>query len=116
MYITPSVIIRRKPDDKAGFQVADVPHEESGERALLIFASPEIAESFRADSGLFPEEDGFIVMPSDADELRAVLGGVGFEHIAVRGWESPDGLDFFDAVDFMWLLMQSEYDPAKPLG
>jgi hypothetical protein len=36
--------------------------------------------------------------------------------VAVRGWEDPDQLSFFDAVDFMWLPMKSEYDPENPLS
>jgi hypothetical protein len=48
--ITPSVIIRRAKSRERGIEVLDVPHEESGERALLVFASPEIAETFRAST------------------------------------------------------------------
>jgi hypothetical protein len=114
--ITPSVIIRRSRSGKAGFQVIDVSHEENGERALLAFASPEIAETFRSDTGTYPEEDGFIVMPSDVEQLRVVLWGGDFKRAALRGLESPEELSFFDAADFMWLLMESEYDPKKPLG
>ena len=83
--ITPSVIIRRSRSGKAGFQVIDVSHEENGERALLAFASPEIAETFRSDTGTYPEEDGFIVMPSDVEQLRVVLWGGDFKRAALRG-------------------------------
>jgi hypothetical protein len=105
--ITPSVIIRRARSLERGIGVLDVPHKESGERALLIFASPEIAETFQADTGHYTAEEGFKVMPCDADMLRIVLGTLGFERVAVRGWESPDGIDFFDAADFIRMLRES---------
>jgi hypothetical protein len=108
MTITPSVIIRRAHEAEPGaaIEVVWVPYEKTLERALLVFASPEIAETFQADTGLYTEEEGFRVMPSDIEQLRVVLWGGDFKHIAVRGWESPDALDFFDAAEFLTVLRE----------
>jgi hypothetical protein len=116
--ITPSVIIRRSRSTERGIEVLDVPSgaQESGERALLVFASPEIAETFRADTGCYTEEEGYKVMPSDAEQLRVILWGADFKSVAVRGLEYPEQVAFFDVVDFMWHVMKSEYDAEKPLG
>lgn len=61
--ITPA-IIRHKGDET--LSVANVPHEESGERALLVFASPEVAEDFRRETGSYTDE-GFKVKAVDLD-------------------------------------------------
>jgi hypothetical protein len=131
MTITPSVIIRRasanagaKPGE---FGIVDVPDQESdaqgeaqesGERALLVFARPELAEEFRAYSGLYTEEEGFVVMPSSADQLRVVLWGGNFRSVALRGAEpeDPDQILFFEPADFFSVLLGSEYDPEAPLA
>jgi hypothetical protein len=55
-------------------------------------------------------------MPSDAEQLRVVLWGADFKSVAVRGLEHPEQVAFFDAVDFMWFVMKSEYDAEKPLS
>ncbi len=101
--LTPTSIHRKLPDQAP--EIVDIETPE-GERALLLFASPEVAESFRENTGRFPDFMGFKVTPIDHEAIRALSNFWAFPQVALYGPE-PDTVGFFDTDDFVKMLEDS---------
>ena len=101
--MTPTSIHRKLPDKAP--EIADIETPE-GERALLLFASPEIVESFRENTGRFPDFLGYKVSAIDHDAIRALTNVWAFHQGALYGPE-PDTMGFFDTNDFVKMLEDS---------
>lgn len=106
IYVTPT-IIRRVDRGERTLTVVDVPEEETGERALLVFMNEDQAETFRAETGRYPASEGFEVGAVDLDGLEVICAVWGFKRVALRGPE-PDYVSLFDADVFCEML-----EPAK---
>ncbi len=102
-YVVTPTIIRRVDHGARTLTVIDVPEEETGERALLVFMNPEQAETFRADTGSYPASEGFEVGAVDVDGLEVICQVWGFGRVALRGPE-PDYVSWFDADAFCEML------------
>jgi hypothetical protein len=96
-------IIRRVDYGERKLSVVDVPEQETGERALLVFMNEEQAETFRADTGRYPASEGFEVGAVDLDGLEVICSVWGFGRVALRGPE-PEAVRFMDAEEFCEML------------
>ncbi len=102
-FIVRPALISRKTGER--IELAGIP-ASTGERALLVFASPEQAETFRAETGRFSAEEGFNVRPADLDGLETVIEVWGYKHVALRGPE-PDTISELDAETFIAMLEEA---------
>ena len=101
-YVTPTIIKRVNHGERT-LTVIGLPDDETGERALLVFMSPEQADTFRADTGRFPASEGFEVGAVDRDGLEAICAVWGFKRVALRGPE-PEAVSVLDADTFCEML------------
>jgi hypothetical protein len=83
-------------------------HPELGE-ALLVFCGPEEAFKFRAETGLYPAEEGYRVLGMGHDALDALLKLEGIGYVVVpEPWVGGDGgVDVFEADVFIEMLEES---------
>ena len=104
-------LISRKTDKT--IELAGIPASGSaqGERALLVFSSPEQAERFRAETDRFPASEGWNVKRADLDGLRTVIEVFGYKHVALRGPE-PDTIGEFGADEFVALVEEANVEQA----
>ena len=100
--ITPTTISRVVPGGPA--QVASIPGPNG--KALLVFGSPAEAETFRSETGRFPEAEGFRITPADHDDVETLCAFAGLDQVALRGPE-PDTVSFFEAGVFVGILKES---------
>ena|SRR5215210_5553234 len=108
--ITPHLIERWVIADKV--EVVGITHPDTGEgipgeRALLVFASEEKAETFRRRWGLYPASEGYEVVAVDVDGLRNVIRTLGYETVALCGLEADGGADCLGAEAFCEMLEDS---------
>ncbi len=102
-YVVTPTIIRRVDRGERTLTVIDVPEEETGERALLVFMNEDQAEAFRADTGRYPDSEGFEVGAVDLDGLEVICQVWGFKRVALRGPE-PEAVSVLDAEAFCEML------------
>ena len=106
IYLTPAIIKRVSHENKT-LSVVSVPHEDSGQQALVVFMNEEQAETFRANTDRYPASEGFEVGTVDLEGLKAILAVWGFEHVALWGPE-PNVVSAFKAGNFVAMLEIAE--------
>ncbi len=102
IYVTPTIIRRVRRAERT-LEVMAVPDDENGEHALLVFMDERQAETFRADTGCYPDSEGFEVGAVDLDGLEVICEVWGFKRVALRGPE-PEALSVLDAEAFCEML------------
>ncbi len=102
--MTPTLIQRWIAADHPA--VVDIPAEDGG-RALLVFTDPERAETFRTETGRFPDSEGFEVEAVDLDGFRTIIDVWGFERVGLWGLD-PEILSELDAEVFIAILEDAE--------
>ncbi len=107
MQVTPALIRRYQALPDGRIEMVSVPAQRGAGRALLLFMDEEQAETFRAETGTYPAEEGFIVEATSLEGLRAIVDAWSFERIAMRGPE-PDAVSEFDAQMFIGMLAESK--------
>ena len=75
---------------------------------MIVFRSEEEAEKFRADTGLYPESEGFKAIGVDHEQLAAFLRVHECTHVGMpEPWGEGGGVDRFKAEDFIGVLEES---------
>ena len=105
-YVTPTIIKRIDLGERK-LTVVDLPDQETGERALLVFMNPEQAETFRADTARCPASEGFEVGNVSRDGLKAICEVWGYKRVALRGPE-PEAVSVLGTEEFIGMLELAE--------
>ena len=108
--ITPTLIFRVA---SGRIEIVDVLVD--GERALLVFMNPEQAETFRRETGCYPESEGFKVSAVHPGGVQSIAEAASLAHVALRGPES-DAVNIFDAVTFGEILAEAFEEASRDVG
>ncbi len=101
--LTPTSIHRKLPGKDP--EIVDVGTPD-GDRALLLFSSPELAETFRENTGAYPEFEGFKATTLDHEAIRVLRELWTFPRVALYGPEQ-NTVGFFDTEEFVKMLEDS---------
>jgi hypothetical protein len=104
IYIRPAVLCRVSQVEE-GVKVESVTIDRGSVHALLVFRNEEEAEEYRREYDIYPEEEGFKVLPAEDDTLRYLLELHQCTHVVTPvSWLGDEGSDLYTAENFMWLL------------
>jgi hypothetical protein len=104
VYISPAVLCRISltPEE---IKIESVTREREGVHALFVFRNEEEAEGYRREYGLYPEEDGFKVLPAEDEVVRDLLAMHHCTHVVTPvSWLGEESSDLYTAEDFMKVL------------
>jgi hypothetical protein len=107
IYIRPAVVCRISMT-KEEIKVESVTIEREGVRALHVFRNEEEAEDWRREYGIYPEAEGFKVLPAEDDIVRYLLELHQCTHVVTPvSWLGEDGADLFTVENFIKMLEES---------
>jgi hypothetical protein len=104
VYISPVVLCRITLTQEE-IKIESVTIEREGVHALFVFRNEEDAESYRREFGIYPEEDGFKVLPAEDEVVRDLLAMHHCTHVVTpNSWLGEESSDLYTAEDFMRIL------------
>ena len=106
--IRPTVLYRAQRSSEEGTTEEAVTARHLDGHALVLFRNEEEAEKFRADTGKYPQEEGFEAVHVDLMDLARLVVRHDCSHICMPEAWGAGAVDFFGALEVLTMLKESQ--------